>query len=193
MTENTQPVAQEAQTTAQPGEQDSGAQTDDLASLLSTFNGETAKPPQPAPTQPAGTELAALRAEIDAIRQERFAERDQASAIKEIKGDLDIPDYIVRGWIGDRGDAEPGINKIWNSRGNDPASAKKLIAALAKDFRKEQAAYKKSQPDPDATADVAAVTAAVRGASTRQPEDKQPNYGSMNDADFKKELAKFGL
>ena len=50
-----------------------------------------------------------------------------------------------------------------------------------------------SMPDPETTADVAAVAAAVRGASSMAPEEKAPNYGAMNDAEFKRELAKFGL
>jgi len=67
--------------------------------------------------------------------------------------------------------------------------ANSVIERTLQRMRSEAAAM----PDPDTTADVAAVTAAMRGGSTRAPEEKPLNYGAMIDGEFKRELAKFGL
>lgn len=193
MTEaNTQAVATtDAQ--AQPAAEATGARVDDLDSLLSQFNEAN---PEPKPAQPAAptNEVSVLRARLDAIEQGNALSRNRSdtdTAVKELKGDLSIPEYVVKGWLMDKAGTEPTINKIWDMREQNPAAAKKLVAKLKQEFQKEQAALAKSQPDPDATADTLAVTAAVKGASSKAPPEQAPNYGAMNDADFRKELAKY--
>jgi hypothetical protein len=42
-------------------------------------------------------------------------------------------------------------------------------------------------PDPSATLDREAVTAAMRSASKVVPEAKPPSYGRLSDAEFQKE------
>jgi hypothetical protein len=51
----------------------------------------------------------------------------------------------------------------------------------------------KAMPDPLVSGDVAAVAAAMRGATTKAAPERQPDYGSMNDSEFRKELAKHNL
>jgi len=62
---------------------------------------------------------------------------------------------------------------------------KKMMARLYKEA--------KSQPDQQATEDRAAIAAAVRGSSKAPLPEKPKDYGAMNDAEFKAELAKHGL
>jgi hypothetical protein len=52
----------------------------------------------------------------------------------------------------------------------------------------------KKMPDAELSGDRMAVVQAVRGTSTKgPPPEKAPNYGSMDEAQFKRELSKFGL
>src|SRR6185369_16282041 len=114
-----------------------------------------------------------------------------ADAIKGVKGDFaDIPDFAVRGWLSHVAEQNPKVNEIWQNRLNNPGAAKKLIASLKNDFAKE-GAKKLKGVDAVATADREAVAAAVKGTSTKAPEEKPPNYGDMNDAEFRREVAKY--
>jgi hypothetical protein len=51
----------------------------------------------------------------------------------------------------------------------------------------------KAEPDQQATADRAAVALAVRSSTNKMPERPPVKYGELNDAEFKKELSKYGL
>jgi hypothetical protein len=199
MTEaNPQPAA--TTTNAEPAAPaaDNGAQTSDLDTLLSSYDEQVARQPAPQPAiQPNGnTEIAAALQEIKTFRQERALDRDNADttkAVKDIKGELDVPDYAVRGWLLDRAETDRAIGQIWAERDRNPRAANKLVAALKTEFAKQHAAESK-KPDPEATADRIAVTAAVRGASTNQaPPDKAPAYGKMNDSEWRAELQKLGV
>jgi len=51
----------------------------------------------------------------------------------------------------------------------------------------------KNRVDPDATEDRAAVTAAVKGASAKAPEEKPPNLGKMTQGEFEEYKRSIGL
>lgn len=195
MTEPTQNVAP-TEAAAPPAAEASSAQdnTSSLEALLGEYDAAVTPPPAPAAaaTQPPPPEWQQVKSEIDAFRAERAAERernDYANVIKEVKGDLDVPDYVVRGWLSHTADQNPRASEIWNNRDRNPQAAKKLIASLKSDFQKEN----RKSVDPAATADTAAVAAALKGTSTKAPEEKAPDYGAMDNASFQKELAKFGI
>jgi hypothetical protein len=57
---------------------------------------------------------------------------------------------------------------------------------LGKSFAKKFS----KMPDKQATEDRETVAAAVRGASTRAPEGKAPNFAAMSDNDFQAEKDK---
>jgi hypothetical protein len=195
---DTQPVAPATEPAVSPAAEVASAQnpTSDLDALLSDFEAQTK--PQPAP-QPVATpekdpEWRQAKMEIDAWRRERAIEKeksDLANVIKEIKGEQSIPDYAIRGWLSTVAESDPRINNVWEQRQSNPAAAKKLIASLKAQFVAEQA--KNKGPDPEATSDKMAVAAAVRGNSTKAPETPAPKYGTMNEAQFRAELSKFGL
>ena len=195
--ENTQTVAPATEPAVSPAADVASAQntTPDLDALLSDFEAQT-KPqpaPQAAPTTPS-PEWQRLQSEIDSLKRERLIERertDVAKVISELKGDAQIPDYAVRGWLSTMAESDPRINSIWEQRDSNPQAAKKLVAGLKAKFAAEQA---KNKPvDADATSDKLAVAAAVRGTSTKAPEEPKKNYGAMNNAEFRQELSKYGL
>ncbi len=195
--DNTQPVADATEPAVSPAAEGASAQniTPDLDSLLSEFDSQVK--PQPAPqaaATPSQPEILQLKAEVDALKRERLAEKERSDlvgVIKELRGDAPIPDYAIRGWLSTVAENDPRINKIWEQRDSNPQAAKKLIAGLKAQFAAEQA---KNMPvDAEATSDKMAVAAAVRGTSTKAPEEKQPDYGSMDNSEFQKILAKFGV
>lgn len=190
--ETTQAVVDPTQAVAEPTAAEGNAQGNDLASFLTEYENGTKPQTQPVQQQPAQDPNREVLAEIQAFRQERAQEKhnkDYASAIKAVKGDFDVPDYVVRGWIDDKAENNAAIRDIWINRDKNPAALNRLLTGMKKEF----AGTQKKMPDPEATADRAAVAAAVRGASTRAPEQKPVNLGSMNNAEFNAFLRENGI
>lgn len=195
--DNTQPVANATEPAVSPAAEGASAQNNvpDLDTLLSEFSDQTK--PQPAPTapQPANNDqLLQLQREVESLKRSQIAAKEQtdlANVIKNLKGDAPVPDWAVRGWLSTVAEQNPAVNDIWNNRDSNPSAAKKLVASLKKQWDAEQA---KNKPvDAEATSDKMAVAAAVRGTSTKAPEEPKKNYGAMNNSEFRAELAKYGL
>lgn len=187
--ENTQPVVDETKVTAPPVTEATSARTDDdLDTLLAEFdkgNEKSPDPAQPATAAPAATDQAVANetvlSEAKFIRQERF-QKDMDDTIKKVRGDLpeelfDGP--LVQAWIDSQATRDARLAQAWANRHADPKKFGQVVTELGKRFSK----YGKL-PDKQATEDREAVTAAVRGASTRAPEGKAPNYAGMTNADF---------
>lgn len=143
---------------------------------------------------------------LSAIEQERLIARDRADfelavqeASKAIGDAPNVPkDYArlrIEQWAKNEYASNPDFQRAWDNRYTTQDAAQfvtrtvnRAIGNLKKEVQSMPAPI-----DPEATADRAAVAAAVRGTSTKMTEPPPPRYGDMNDADFKKELAKFGL
>lgn len=194
MTDQTQAVVEEAETQVPPAVEDTGAQSqpDELEALLSTYEQQATPKPQTEQTQ--NTDLAAtvrsLQDTVDAIRRsdaDRRNTEDLARAINDIKGNSDVKDYVVEGWINAEARTNPRINDIWSNRDSDPQAARKLISSLKSKFAKEQT----QKSDPNATEDRAVVAAAVRNASSnRAPEEKPPDFAGLTDGEFRQQVKK---
>lgn len=197
----TQAVVDETKAPAQQGAEENNARVetgDDLDTLLNEFDEGTK--PAPAATQPerkpeAASETKEASADILAaaseIRQERF-QRDMTATIKDVRGDLPsdlYDDDFMQAWIDTQAKKDPRLANAWVNRNNNAQQFARVKAALGKEFAKR---YGKL-PDRQATEDREAVTAAVRGASTKAPEGKAPDYSKMTDAEFASEKAKLGL
>jgi hypothetical protein len=190
-THNTQTAVDATKTPAEPGVAGNDAQVngDELDTLLSEFD-KTAAPPAAAassPAQAAGTDdLKALADEVRGLRTERQQEtfrRDMDVTIKNIRGDLSpefFDDRIVEAWVDAEARADPRLSQAWNDRHTNPKGFQKVVDTLGRKFASK---YGKL-PDKQATDDREAVTAAVRGASTRAPEGQAPDYSKMNDREF---------
>jgi hypothetical protein len=194
--ENTQAVAPATEPAAQSAAEVASAQSNvpDLDSLLSEYDTQVKPQPAPAATQPQNDVVLQLQKEVENLKRSHVAakERDDLTkVIKNLKGDAQVPDWAVRGWLSTVAEQNPGINDIWNNRESNPSAAKKLVASLKKQWDAEQA---KNKPvDVEATTDKLAVAAAVRGTSSKTPEEPKKNYGGMNNTEFRQELSKYGL
>src|SRR5262249_31628175 len=99
-------------------------------------------------------------------------------------------DAMVGGWIADIARSDARVQAAWQNRQADPQTYQRAVKELAQRFYQEHGKL----PDPEATADREAVTAAVRGASAKVPEGKTPAYGRMSDDDFRKSVGdQFGF
>jgi hypothetical protein len=155
-----------------------------------------AQPQQPQHTLPAPThsqEVLAMMNYLLGIERDRQTERDRADevmAINSIRGDIGkevYSDDMVAGWINGIAKSDERVQSAWKNRHAEPEKYQRVVASLGRRFRSEQVG---NLPDRDATADRAAVTAAVRGASTRQPEAKPPDFSRMSDAEARDAIQK---
>ena len=195
---NTQPVVTE--TNAQPpaGAEGTNARNDDgdLDALLKVFETETKPPVKPTPEQQTNEpDLKALAGEVQQMRgfvneaHNLQFKRDMDDTVKTIRGELDPEIFdgpLIQGWLDAQAQQDQRLAKAWVDRHANPKQFEQVKTALAKNFAKKFSKL----PDAAATEDRAAVTAALRGASTRAPEGKAPEYGKLSNADFEKEKAK---
>lgn len=190
--ETTQAVVDPTNAGAQPLATEGNAQGSDLESFLNEYEAGTKPQPKPVQQQQNTDPNKEVLAEIQSFRQERAQERhkkDITEAIKTVKGDVDIPDAFVRGWIDEKAESNKAIQEIWNNRESNPAALNRLLTSMKKEF----AGLNKKTIDTEVTADRAAVAAAVRGASTRAPDSKPPNLGKMNNHEYNAWLREQGI
>lgn len=196
--QNTQAVVDETKVPAEPGAEVTSARDDDsLESLLAEFdkgNPKQSEPAKPEPRAEAANDVKDATAEVlaarDEIRNERF-QRDMNATIKEVRGDLPSDFYdddFMVAWLDSMAKKDARLAQAWGDRNQNPQQFARVKAALAKDFAKR---YGKI-PDKQVTEDREAVTAAVRGASTKAPEGKSPDYSKMTDQELAAEWDKIG-
>lgn len=142
--------------------------------------------------EPLAHAVAAIKAE----REAAMNKADWANVVKhgnEAVAEFDhLPADFAETWLMAESVRNKELRQAFDNRYSSP-QAKHWAESRFK--RAMQRLYKAAQsvPDRQATEDRAAVTAAVRGASSTAPPERPPNYGAMNDAEFKAELAKHGL
>lgn len=197
--ETQQAVVDETIGAAQPAPEGTNARDgDDLDTILKEFEerpapSTTAQPEKPADTPTTNDVNAAnetVLSEANFIREQRF-KADMEATIKDVRGDLPADLYdddFLQSWIDTQAKKDPRLATAWVNRNTDPKKFGQVKAALGREFAKR---YGKI-PDQVATEDRAAVTAAVRGASTPAPAGKAPDYASMSPSDFEKEWDKVG-
>lgn len=191
---NPQAVVDETKAPAQPGAAgpDARDEGDDLDKLLAEY-GESQKSPPAQPEPKAGTgDLQALlepiKGELNEYRQHRFRQ-DMDKTLHSVRGDLDsayFDDTFVESWIDAEARKNPGLGQAWANRHAEPKKFEKVVDALGRSFAKKYGTL----PDRSATADRAAVTAAVRGASTKVPEVRPPDFTGMNNNEYREEHKK---
>ncbi len=111
--------------------------------------------------------------------------RDMADTVKAVRGDLDpgvFDDVLVEAYLNAQAAQDPRLAKAWMDRAANPKQFEQVKTALSKNFAKKFS----KMPDPAATEDRAAVSAAVRGASTRTPESQPLKLAALSNSDAKK-------
>jgi flagellar hook protein FlgE len=200
--------------TAQATEQNR-AGGDDLDALLKEYdagvggnsigNGETAEPDLSLPsaeetlTRMERANLYRERQQLDNERNQLVEQRaqqqyeeDLKTAVTEIRGDLNpefFDDQMVTAWLDAAARTNPRLQYVFVNRFDAPDAWTVAKNQLAKDF---QTKYSK-MPDPEATADRNAVTAAIRAASGPAQREPPPNYSRQTNAEYRAQiLQEFG-
>lgn len=192
----TQAAAQTTNTPAAPGVEGTGAQaqqTADLDSILAEFDQSTKPAPAPAPAQAAAPPQV-----VDVEARKELAEMKFQQEIKpvlqRVRGDIPkeaLSDEEIQDLLDGRARREPRLKQAWIDRATNPAAWSKVEKALQQELQKKFSKL----PDPGATEDREAVTAAVRGASSKSaPDEKPPSWGSMTEGEFLQERrARYGF
>lgn len=194
---NTQSAAQTTEVPAQPAAEATGAQatqTADLDTILSEFRTatETAPVPEQKPVAEVAPDVVARVRQLETTLAERDFKEAITPVIKRIRGDIPedvLADDEVQDLVDGRAKRDPRLQQAWLNRASNPGAWSKIEKALNQELAKKFSKL----PDPDATEDRAAVTAAVRGASQKAPAETPPNYGAMTDAEFAQAKARLGL
>lgn len=197
MTEDTQAVVEKPDAQAKPAAEVSNApdKGDDLDTLLSQYETETApKPstPDPKPEQKASTaqdpDILEVKAQLAELSNDRFR-GDMDKTIAKVRGELDAQFYddeFVEAYVDSQARKDPRLQKAWQDRRANPKQFDRVITELGRNFSKK---YGKL-PDKAATEDRETVAAAVRGASTRAPEGKAPDFSGMSNPEYRKTIEK---
>lgn len=89
-------------------------------------------------------------------------------------------------WVNAQAKKDTRIANAWMKRHEDPAKFKRVVQGLRDKFAEKHARLR--NVDDNATADRMALAHAVRGASSKAPEGKAPDYSKMNDREFQEVL-----
>lgn len=186
-----QAVVDETDTKPKAGSEVESARSDgdELDKLLAEFDQQT----KPAPvTQPEAKPTPKDTEPVipDRIRklEDRLFQEDLNETVTNIVGDLKIPRRAAMGWLDQMARENPAIGQAFLNKSTNPQAWKRLEKVLSKEIEKEFSAL--SPVDREVTEDVAAVAAAVRGASTRVPEEPAPNYAGQSNAEYRQSIRK---
>ena len=193
--QTTQTAVDTTKTSAEPDVAADSARNDgdELDKLLSEFDSsKTTQPPataQPEQNTGAADDLKALTDQVKGLLSETAQvkfRQDMDVTIKNVRGDLDpefFDDTFVESWMDAQARQDPRLAAAWANRHANPKQFGKVVDTLGRTFVKK---YGKL-PDKAATEDREAVTAAVRGASTKAPPDTPPDLSKMSNAQFEAE------
>lgn len=196
MSEDTQQaVVEKPNVAAQPATEATSARdtTDDLDSLLNEFQDKPTLADKPQPELKTETDKSTKTddgafAALEQVQSFIFRQ-DMQKTIATVRGELDPETFdepLVEAWIDAQARQDPRLKTAWVNRHASPKQFERVVQGLARNFAKKFSRL----PDRNATEDRAAVTAAVRGASTKAPEGKAPDFKEMSDAEFNESVKK---
>lgn len=177
---------------------------DTLEAALSEFRTKQQEPQQQAPYQPEqsydyGVDAQKQLEEIQRAAQEaqywseqiasEKAEKDLQNAISTVRGNLPaevFDDGMVQAFLQGKANSNEDIYNAWMQRADNPQAFNRVVKHLGKEFHKKFG--KMSGYDSQATDTRDAVVAAVKGKSGKAKEGAKPNYGGLNDGDFKQSI-----
>jgi hypothetical protein len=158
------------------------------------------QPIDPASAQQLRQQVGALGGMVKAMYQNQVVQQDQSDfenivgrASKMLReAELPVSDDFARRWLIAEARLEPGLADAFERR-NHSAEHQRRFQRLEKKAMERLLSAARLEPDQQATADRAAVIAAVRGTAKYMSEAPPVRYGDLNDAEFRAELKKHGL
>jgi hypothetical protein len=182
--------------------------TDELDALLKEFTDGTQGNNQPADQSPdqgriardlafaenlraatEGAQIDARKAELQQAHQSLRAQEDtydEAEALRAIRGDLDVGDEDVQGFIAAQVLKSPEISQVWQNRREDRAAYNRMVTRLREDLQQHEEQQRQKILSREAVADREAVAQAVRGQGGKVPPEPPPDYSRMSNREFQK-------
>ena len=191
----------------------------DLDALIAEYTAQAGSPEQGQPAvQPQQTserdygaelrnsmqsnrDLLEMRIWAEGIEEERIARREHedreeafAQAKKSLEGLDHLPDDFARRWLIAEASLDAELHHDWHHRHESPDDMLRCQNTLRRTLNKLREEAKR-MPDPEATADRAAVAASIMkdGRSTVAIEKPPPDLSRMSDQEFQKFKEGLGL
>lgn len=171
------------------GSEDARTTEPTLDELLAEFSQSTDKPAKSSTPEQKPTNADDLVKRLTALEEERAQtqlRKELDPVIRKVKGDTPMKEEWIEDILNGSASRNPKLANAWMNRHQNPAAWDKVVTAIGKDI----AGVFSNAVDKQATEDREAVTAAVRGASTKAPEERPPEYGSMSNNEFADDVAK---
>lgn len=184
-----QPVADQTNVSAPPDTAAPSAPdaTDDTFDKLNAeYEQRNAQRSSPAPQQQQQPQDQDRLLQLEQKFWKQNAEREENQVVEQLmKENPGISRRSVQGWINQMAREEPGLSTAFREHvegTGKPREWERWKKVLSREFAREHS----NRADKAATEDREAVTAAVKGASTKAPEAKPPNFGNMSPGEFSK-------
>ena len=219
MTEEQDTPAPSAEPAAHAPTNDAPAADLDLDVLIAEYTAQAGSPerarpvvqPQPTPERDYGSELRnsmqsnrdllEMRIWAEGIEEERIARREHedreaafAQAQKSLEGIDHLPEDYGRRWLIAQASLDPELHHDWHNRHESEDAMRRCQSTLRRTLNKLREEAKR-MPDPEATADRAAVAASIMkdGRSSVAIEKPPPDLSRMSDQEFAKYKETIGL
>jgi hypothetical protein len=126
--------------------------------------------------------------------KEDFAHVKSDALQKLQAADMPVTDDLVERWFASEVMKDPRLKDAWDNRLRSEQHWRRADR-LIEDSTRKLMKFLKSQPDPDVTADKAAVVAALKSGSISKapPEPPPVRYGDLTDGEFRAEKKRIGL
>jgi hypothetical protein len=122
----------------------------------------------------------------------RLESADSEAVLREAETQLEgmtVPPGFAKRWLWSEYAANPELKQAWDHRYSSEEAKQRAHHTVRQAFKRMRAEAKMA-PDPAATEDRLLVTAAVRGASTRVPEAKAPDFRGMSNSEYREAVRK---
>lgn len=179
MSDEEQAVADQSNEPPKEVSEEEGAQ--DLDSLLAEFEQED-EPSEPEKTSLNKEDLEEVVSYIKSEKETRLREqasKDLEATVKNVKGDLKVPDELVKGLLHVKASDNPQMLKAYQNRGKNPAAWAKVEKNLNRELKKLlEGLGDKSEENKKRVAD------AVRNAKSESPDVAPESFGKLSNSEF---------
>lgn len=148
-----------------------------LDSLLADWEKGASKKEAPtnAPDPDVADRLAALEGELT----QKIIDTE---IVPLIKGDLDVPDKVVRGYLAESAAENPKLNDLFRDRHANKAKFQEALNSVRDEFQKEMSVAKPKKAPKDNS--LAAAVASAREATPADNSFDGMDFSSMSDQKF---------
>jgi hypothetical protein len=157
-----------------------------LTDLLDEWDAKGEKPPA------GNTDVDVdVRKEIAELREYIAADVDKKAKddlVSELRGELDVDDFVVEGWIAKQAEDDPRLEDVYDGREKNPARWREVVKSLKPTF--EEFVKTRLSPASNERGVGAAVRAAKDSRSGAGLDVDDVDYGSLSDSEFAAEKAK---